>query len=40
MLTLSQLSQFLKDNRTNFEIIQHNTIPSFLDTPLKSTRKI
>ena len=22
MLTLSQLSQFLKDNRTNFEIIQ------------------
>ena len=23
MLTLSQLSQFLKDNRTNFEIIQH-----------------
>ena len=34
MLTLSQLSQFLKDNRTNFEIIQH-THPSLSGHPLK-----
>ena len=33
MLTLSQLSQFLKDNRTNFEIIQH-TRPFFLQKSL------
>ncbi len=34
MLTLSQLSQFLKDNRTNFEIIQH-TYPILSGHPLK-----
>ena len=27
MLTISQLSQFLKDNQADFEIIQHNTHP-------------
>ena len=34
MLTLSQLSQFLKDNRTNFEIIKH-THPILSGHPLK-----
>ena len=27
MLTISQLSQFLKDNQGDFEIIQHYTHP-------------
>ncbi len=27
MLTISQLSLFLKDNQADFEIIQHNTHP-------------
>ena len=35
MLTISQLSQFLKDNQADFEIIQHNTHPILSGQPLK-----
>ena len=34
MLIISQLSLFLKDNQADFEIIQHNTHPSFLQKSL------